>query len=142
MRMNTTMKSDAAHDVIADKLFERVKKEYEEYIAFVKKMSPEKIIDEAYKLTTLHDLYTSLDPGTYDLTTEQLSALFSMEDPLWCLYHEWMRCDFTLMNDMRYVVSCVADENLPENEKQQHCAVKHLHHAVEADCEDEDDLEL
>jgi hypothetical protein len=106
----------AEHDYLAGRVFDRAKLEYEDYVDTVKEMPPEKIIAEAYKLTILYDLHISLEPETSQFSTEQLRALISLDSPLWILYDEWQRRDFTHMDDIKDVITEVADERAGENE--------------------------
>jgi len=102
------------HDYLAERVFDRAKLAYEEYADEVKKMPPEKIINEAYKLTMMYDLHISLDPVTSDYTTEQLKGLMSCASPLWSLYDEWQRRDWTYMDDIKDVITDVADREAAE----------------------------
>jgi len=104
------------HDYLAERVFDRAKLAYEEYVDEVKKMPPEKIIDEAYKLTMMYDLHISLDPVTSNYTTEQLKGLMSCASPLWSLYDEWQRRDWTYMDDIKDVITDVADREAAEIE--------------------------
>jgi len=104
------------HDYLAERVFDRAKLAYEEYVDEVKQMPPEKIIDEAYKLTMMYDLHISLDPVTSNYTTEQLKGLMSCASPLWSLYDEWQRRDWTYMDDIKDVITDVADREAAEIE--------------------------
>jgi len=104
------------HDYLAERVFDRAKLAYEEYVDEVKKMPPEKIIDEAYKLTMMYDLHISLDPVTSNYTTEQLKGLMSCASPLWSLYDEWQCRDWTYMDDIKDVITDVADREAAEIE--------------------------
>lgn len=120
---------------LADKLYDRVKAEYDEHLGEVKTWPPEKIIDEAYKLTILYDFMCSLDSYLdATLSTERLKALLSLDNPLWSMYQEWMRSDYSHMDDIRDVIMQTADERVSEMREK----------SVEADhdLEDEDELEL
>jgi hypothetical protein len=105
------------HEYLAEKVFDMVKAEYESYIDEVKKMPPEKIVDEAYKISILYDIYISLDPDTSSVSAERLRALHSIDKPLWCLYHTWMKRDITYMDDITDVIKDVANERIAENAK-------------------------
>jgi len=115
------------HDYLAERVFDRVLLEYEDFVDEMKMKPPEKIIDEAYKISIMYDLYISLDPCTSNFSTEQLRALHSLDSPLWELYNEWQRRDFTHMDDIKDVITDVADEQTGENQ--------------DMDFEDEDELE-
>jgi len=124
----------AEHDYLADRVFDRAKLEYEDYIDRVKEMPKDKIIDEAYKLTILYDLYISLEPETSNYGTERLRALRSLASPLWSLYDEWQRRDFSHMDDIKDVILETADRAIEENEEQG------LEDAAEYEDEDEQEI--
>lgn len=107
----------AEHDYLAGKVFDRAKLEYGDYIDSVREMPADKVIEEAYKITALHDIHISLDPGTSKFSTEQLRALHSLASPLWSLYDEWMRRDVSHMDGIKEVIYDVADETVIENNK-------------------------
>jgi len=117
----------AERDYLAFRAFDRVKLEYEDFIDSVKEMPVNKIIDEAYKITIMHDLHIHLEPETSSFSIERLRALHSLDSPLWSLYHEWQRRDWTHSEDINDVIMSVADENAAENK--------------ENNFEDEEDLE-
>jgi len=102
-------------EMLAQLLYEGVKDEYNEYIEEVKKLPPEKIIDEAYKLTFMHKFYNSLDPYTSDLSTERVIALLSVENPLNCLYNGWLDRDISYTDDVEAVITETADTEIVEN---------------------------
>jgi len=102
------------HDFVADKLYNIVKTEYDTYLNKVKAMPPDEIIKEAYKITTLYDIQIMFDPETSTLSTEQMKAICSLDDPLWCMYNEWQRRDITHMDDIADAVKDVADKQAAE----------------------------
>ena len=105
----------AEHDYLAERVFDRVKLEYEAYIDEVKQKPVDKIIDEAYKISIMYDIHISLEPETSKFSTERLRALHSLDDPLWSLHHEWQRRDLTHMDDIKDVIFDVADNQAREN---------------------------
>jgi hypothetical protein len=121
----------AERGYIAERVYDRVRLEYEDYLDEVKTWPPEKIIDEAYKLTILYDIQISLDPVTSDFSAERLKALQALDSPLWSLYDEWMRRDFTHMDDITDVITDVADEQAAKIEER----------SFEDELEDEEGLE-
>jgi hypothetical protein len=67
--------------------------EYDAYIDSVERMEAAHIIDEEYKITIFYELVRGFNPETSDLTTTQLKAILSLENPLWTLFDEWMNRD-------------------------------------------------
>ena len=104
------------HDYLAERVYDRVTLEYEDYKDEVKTWPPEKIIEEAaYKLTVFDDIQTSLDPETSDFSTEQLKALWSLSSPLWDIYHEWQDRDDSRMDELTDTIRDAANERAKEN---------------------------
>jgi hypothetical protein len=126
---------------LAERVFDRAKLEYEDYVDRVKEMPPEKIIDEAYKLTILYDLHISLEPETSKFSAEQLKALLSLDSPLWSLYNEWQRRDVTYLYDMKDVIEDVADEQAAMIEDESYEIDPDPFGQRELLSEDEDELE-
>lgn len=101
---------------LADRVYDRVKSEYDSCVDDIKQMPPEKIVEEMYILTTLYDIHISLDPESSSFSVEQLKALLTLEAPLlWNLYNEWMRRDWTYMDQLKAtiidVANCCASEH-------------------------------
>jgi len=102
------------HEYLADRVFDRVKLEYEIFIDEIKEKPVDKIIDEADKISLMYDLYIALDPYVSDLSTERLRVLKSLDSPLWSLYHEWQRRDWTYSEDISDVIRETADGQISE----------------------------
>ena len=107
----------AEHDYLAERVYDRVTLAYEDFLDELKKKTPEKIIDEAYKIILFSDIQTSLDPVTSNFDTEQLKALKSLADPLWSLYQEWQSRDDTRMDDITEAIRDAADKQAAENKE-------------------------
>ncbi len=105
----------AEHDYLAERVFDRAKLAYEDYVDEVKTLKPQEIIDAAYKLTTLYDIYISLEPiDESSLTTKQLRGLMSLDNPLFELYDEWQSRDDSRMDEIKDVIIETADERAAE----------------------------
>ena len=100
---------------LADRMYERVKLEYQDYTDEVKSWPPQKIIDDAGKLNALYGICESFDPPMHEISTEHLKALYSIPSPLFSLYKEWDRRDWTFMDDIKDVIYTVASEKADEN---------------------------
>ena len=123
-------------DYLAERMLERVNLEYDEYITEVKKMPPEKIIDEAYTITIMNDFRSGLESITYSLGTEKLKAVMMLENPLWDLYNEWMKRDWTYNDDIHNTIMDVIDGQSAEN------ADNSFEDDYDYDYEDEDEYEI
>ncbi|MBR6624376.1 MAG: DUF3848 domain-containing protein [Ruminococcus sp.] len=70
-------------------LYEKMEKEYEDYVSSVKEMSVEQIINNAYKIAVKEDIlmifYDSKRPQ------KEAKALYGMKYPLDYLYERWMK---------------------------------------------------
>ncbi|MCL2189162.1 MAG: DUF3848 domain-containing protein [Defluviitaleaceae bacterium] len=121
------------HEYVANKLYYTVKAEYDNYLKTVKVMLPEEIIALSYKLTLLHDIQASLDPKASTLTTEQIKALYSLEEPLWCIYADWQRRNVTNLDNIKDSIICVADKQADEIEKNTMDIRVSLHNQYEAE---------
>ena len=107
-------------EYIADKLHARIKDEYDRYIDGVKKLAPDEIVDEAYRITILNDFICALDPdSSINFSTEQLKALMSIENPILpALFQEWLCSNYnTHMDDITELINEAADEEIKEGEK-------------------------
>jgi hypothetical protein len=105
---------NAEKEYLIDRVYDRMKTEYDAYVDEVKKMPPEKIIDEAYKLTIFYEFLCAFD-GEPRFTVEQLKAVMTFDDPLWSMYCEWQSRDWTLQDDIRDVIRDTANETVKEN---------------------------
>jgi hypothetical protein len=104
----------AEKEYLIDRVYDCMKAEYDAYVDEVKKMPPEKIIDEAYKLTIFHEFLCAFD-GEPRMTAEQLKAIMTFDEPLWSFYYEWQRRDWTMQDDIRDGIRDTADEQAAEN---------------------------
>jgi hypothetical protein len=122
----------AEHDYLAERVFDRAILSYEAYIDEVKKMPPDKIIEEAYKIVALNEIKTGLDPYTSNINTDRLMALNALGDPLWNIYHEWMKCDVSHIDNITDTINETADKRIAEN----------TDNSFENEHEDEDEYEI
>ena len=125
----------AEHDYLADRLYDRAKLEYEDYVDRVKEMPVDKVIEEAYKLTIMYDLQISLE-FAHQYEPETIKALYSLPSPLVSLYDEWMKGGGSHMDEIRNVIFDVANERAAEIKE------KGFEPDTEPDHEDEEGLEL
>jgi hypothetical protein len=123
----------AEKEYLTDRIYDRIKIEYDAYINEVKKMPPENIIDEAYKLTIFYEFLCAFE-GEHRFNEVQLKALLSFDNPLLSLYHEWQRRDWTMQDDIKDVIKDTAHERTKENGD--------IETETEQDYADEDEQEL
>jgi hypothetical protein len=91
--------------------------EFEAHINKAKEMPNAKFIDEVLTLSTLYDIYSSLEPATSNLSTEQSRALQSLPNPLWNLYDEWISRTMLFSEDIADFILDVADRRVAEDEE-------------------------
>ena len=103
----------AEHEYIDGMLYDRIKAEYETRLEEIRKMPPNEIIEKAYELVMLEDIRIAFECDN-ELDTEQVKALLSLESPLWSVYHDWKKSDFSQMDDIRYVINETANETASE----------------------------
>ncbi|MCL2253588.1 MAG: DUF3848 domain-containing protein [Lachnospiraceae bacterium] len=103
-------------DYLAGLVHEKVKAEYSEFINEVIKLPPKEIVEEAYKIATLTEINIIFEPEISEFNKEQLTALLSIDDPLWGVYREWQSLDITFMDEIMNVIREMADFQMAENE--------------------------
>lgn len=79
-------------------LYEKVKREYDEFIEDLKKLSLNKIIENSYKKVMLEDIVMSFEGERSYLNKEQLIALLKFEYPIYVCYEAWMNSDYSHMD--------------------------------------------
>lgn len=72
-------------------LYEKAYKEQQEFIAELKKSTPEKIIEQAYELVMREDILMTFEDDY--LSPEQAKALLKLEYPLAACYRTWLKND-------------------------------------------------
>ena len=93
-------------DMLAEKLYETMQSEYDAYLAYVQKMAPDKIIQQAYGIVIRADILMLFeDDGlTNALTKEQLAAACQMKAPLEGFYQEWLKVETNYMETLEDAV--------------------------------------
>ncbi|MCI8521257.1 MAG: DUF3848 domain-containing protein [Clostridia bacterium] len=91
-------------------LYERLEKEYNEFIEDLKKLPPEEIIEESYKKVIRDDIIMSFEGDDVYLDKEQLIALLKCKHPLYECYEAWMDTDYSYMDMLRDAISQGADK--------------------------------
>lgn len=101
-------------DVLAEKLYQTMQTEYDNYLAHILQMEPEGIIREAYGIITRADILILFedDVWTNTLSKEQLVVACQLKNPLESLYLEWLDRDTnhmeTLGESVRYSLESYA----------------------------------
>lgn len=107
-------------DVLAEKLYQTMQTEYDNYLAHILQMEPEGIIREAYGIITRADILILFedDVWTNTLSKEQLAVACQLKNPLELLYLEWLDGDTNHMEvlgeNVRYSLESYARSLLAE----------------------------
>lgn len=85
---------------LAQQLCDRASKELDTYIANLKMQPPERIIDQAYQLSTMQDMVMVLVLESREIPPNKLEILAALEHPLDVLYNDWLHRDDSRMNEL------------------------------------------
>ena len=80
-------------------LYEKVQQEYNEYLADLKKLPPEKIIEQSYQKTIKEDMVTLC--GETERPQSEAKALYLLRYPLEEIYQQWLDTDVSYMDMLR-----------------------------------------
>ncbi|NLN49090.1 MAG: DUF3848 domain-containing protein [Clostridiales bacterium] len=99
-------------------LYEKAYKEQQEFIAELKKSTPEKIIEQAYELVMREDILMTFEDDY--LSPEQAKALLKLEYPLAACYRTWLKNDCSHMEMLRDTISDLGSKLVKENMQKEH----------------------
>ena len=94
-------------------LYERMFEEQERFRDELLGMSPQDILDNAYKYVMREDLLLSLE--YHDLSEKQCRALLKSETPLADLFERWENHEGSHMEEVWDVIQCHANEIMRED---------------------------
>lgn len=100
-KVNTLDLDKLSTEELQNLLYEKVKQEYDEFIANLKKLPPEKIIKNSYKKVMFEDIVASFEGEDSFLDKEQLIVLLQFDYPLYICYEAWLDTDYTHMDMLR-----------------------------------------
>jgi len=105
-------------------LYEKAFKEQEKFIADLKKLPPEEIIEKAYECIMREDILMTFEDDY--LSHKQVKALLKLEYPLASCYSRWLDNDYSYMEMLRDTVSELSSKLAKENtEKERNQKKKH-----------------
>lgn len=88
-------------------LFEKMSKEYEDYIRNVRSNTDtDSIIQSAYEITMKSDILSCFENENV-LSDKECKALLKRKYPLDILYNAWLKSDYSHMDMLR---ECISDE--------------------------------
>lgn len=99
------------------RLYEKVQNEYNEFIAQLKQMPPEEIIEYSYQKVIKEDIVCIIEND--DLSPHKAKALLQLRNTLQDLYDEWLSTDYSQMEALRDVVAQRAESALKESRRVQ-----------------------
>jgi len=92
---------------LADKLYLKGKREYQQLLEEIEKLPPKEIINRAYEIVLKQDILMIFNED--DLSQKQIRGLYSLDYPLQAIYDDWLSNDFSYMEDLRYTACETAD---------------------------------
>ena len=105
-------------------LYEKAFKEQEKFIADLKKLPPEEIIEKAYEYIMREDILMIFEDDY--LSPEQVKALLKLEYPLASCYSRWLDNDYSHMEMLQDTISELGSKLAKENmEKERNQKKKH-----------------
>lgn len=99
-------------------LYEKAHREQQEFIAELKKLTPEKIIEQAYEKTMRDDILMIFENDS--LSPEQVKELLKLEYPLATCYHTWLKNDCSHMEMLYDTISDLGSKLVKENMKKEY----------------------
>lgn len=100
-----------------EQLYEKVQNEYNEFIAQLKQMSPEEIIEYSYQKVIKEDIVCIIENN--NLSSHQAKALLQLRNTLQDLYDEWLSTDYSYMEALRDIVAQRAESAFKESRRVQ-----------------------
>lgn len=111
--MNVTV--EELNTQLYERMFEEQGRFHDELLG----MSPQDILDNAYKYVMREDLLLSLE--YHDLSKNQCRALLKAETPLADLYERWENYECSHMEEVWDLIQCHANEILREDFLRSRC---------------------
>lgn len=79
--------------VLKQWVYDKVSKEYQEFLAELKKLSVEAVIEKAYEKVMKEEVVSLLYPDVSRLSDEQNLALLTADNTLERIYNDWLHFD-------------------------------------------------
>lgn len=95
---------------IREELYNKLQKEYEIFIEYLKEQKPQIILERAYEKVFKEETKDMFYPGYDKFNEENIRALNKIENPLDKLYDGWMDCDVNLNELYEYNIQDTLDE--------------------------------
>lgn len=96
-------------------LYEKMSKEYEDFIDELKEKPFEDALEFAYQLVYKKDILMCFEDTDYNLPDNQVKALLKLKCPLDMVYQGWLKYDDSPMERIR---NCIEDFAQRESQRQ------------------------
>ncbi len=100
-----------------DLLYEKMQQEYDAFIAGLKLMSSEQVIDSAYEKVIKSDILIECENGR--LEQKEAKALYLEKYPLDRIYQDWLKSDVSYMGMIRDSIDDSAKDAVKERKEKQ-----------------------
>lgn len=88
-------------DCMREKLYEKITKEFKNYIKDLKTKDVDYIIDRSYETAIKEEMIYCFDPNSRYFSDEQIKILNKSSSPLNELYSDWISNDFSIGDEIR-----------------------------------------
>lgn len=106
---------------IKKELYDKLEKEYKDFIEEMKSNEPEVIVNSAYQIAIKEELVSMFYPESDQYAIDEIKALNKTDKPLEELYQGWMDCDAGIHSVLEDSVSDtledIKQEQLQKNKK-------------------------
>lgn len=100
--------SDLDEYELAKLLSENARREYTEFLEYLKTLPPEQILDYAYEKVTCEDILQTIEEHGETLSKNELLGLLKVHCPIETVYNEWLKYDQS--EYMESLLECVSSE--------------------------------
>ena len=98
-------------------LYEKMQKEYNQFLEKLEEMVPQEVIEYAYEKVVKEDILCCIEYSKYPQV--EAKALYSLKNPLHELYQEWLDTDVSYMDTLRGTINERAKSAVKETKEKQ-----------------------
>lgn len=112
---------------IRDLLYDKAKKEQDDYYENLKEMTPEQIIERCYETVMREDIFLTFEYECSDprLSDEQVKMLLDMKYPVANCYDEWQKSDVSYMDRIQETIDIYSEELVKQDIEKQKNKKRH-----------------
>ena len=104
---------------LEDRAYEKIKREFDEFIADLKTKSPTEIIEAAYEITYKEEILNLFEwEGAFN--TSQCKAILRAKKPLDMLYQEWNEYDGSVVDTLKDSIVFSLNKEIELHKAKQH----------------------